>query len=129
MLRTSSKVKHSQRLHRACRLRIHANEPATAVADQPRLIQCILTQFYKYRNRHFQARRSEMVLSTTVKLCERVELVLWYIAIFCSRPQGKRTIRDCRKGEVDPSIQLYSESMLIAPIGGTFARRSCDAQY
>ena len=28
-----------------------------------------------------------------------------------------------------PSVQLYSGSVLIAPIGGTFARRSCDAQY
>ena len=70
-----------------------------------------------------------MVRSTTVKLCERVDLVKWYIAILSSRPQGKRTIRDCWKGEGDPSVQLYSESVLIAPIGGTFARRSCGAQY
>ena len=70
-----------------------------------------------------------MVRSTTVKLCERVDLVLRYIAIFSSRPQGKRTTRDCRKGEEDPSVQLYSGSVLIAPIDGTFARRSCDAQY
>ena len=70
-----------------------------------------------------------MVRSTTVKLCERVDLVYWYFAIFSSRPQGNRTTRDCRKGEGDPSVQLYSGSVLIAPIGGTFARRSCDAQY
>ena len=70
-----------------------------------------------------------MVRSTTVKLCEHVDLVLRYIAIFSSRPQGKRTTRDCRKGEGDPSVQLYSGSVLIAPIGGTFARRTCDAQY
>ena len=70
-----------------------------------------------------------MVRSTTVKLCEHVDLVSWYIAILSSRPQGKRTTRDCRKGEGDPSVQLYSGSVLIAPIGGTFARRSCDAQY
>ena len=70
-----------------------------------------------------------MVRSTTVKLCERVDLVKWYIAIFSSRLQGKRTTRDCRKGEGDPSVQLYNGSVLIAPIGGTFARRSCDAQY
>ena len=36
--------------------------------------------------------------------------------------------RDCRKVEVDPSVQLYIGSVLIAPIGGTYARRSCDAQ-
>ena len=69
-----------------------------------------------------------MVLSTTVKLCERVDLVQWYIVIFSSRPQEKRTRRDCRKGEGDPSVQLYSGSVLIDPIGGTFARRTCDAQ-
>ena len=70
-----------------------------------------------------------MVRSTTVKLCERVDLLSWYIDIFPSRPQGKRTTRDCRKGEKDPSMQLYSGSVLIAPIGGTFARRSCYEQY
>ena len=70
-----------------------------------------------------------MVRSTTVKSCERVDLVYWYIAIITSRPQGKRTARDCRKGEWDPSVQLYCGSVLIAPIGGTFARRTCVAQY
>ena len=70
-----------------------------------------------------------MVRSTTVKHCERVDLVYWYVAIFSSRPQGKRTTRDCRIGEGDPSIQLYSGSVLIALIGGTFARRSSDEQY
>ena len=70
-----------------------------------------------------------MVHSTSVKLCERVDFVQWYIAIFSSRPKGKRTTRDCREGEGDPSVQLCSGSVLIAPIGGTFARRSCDAQY
>ena len=70
-----------------------------------------------------------MVRSTTVKLCERVDLVLRYIAIFSSRPQEKRTTRDSRKVEGDPSVQLYSGSVLTAPIDGTFARRSCDAQY
>ena len=70
-----------------------------------------------------------MVRSTTVKLCERVDLVYWYIAIFSPRPQGKRTTRDCRKGERDPSVQLYRGSVLIAPFGGTIARLSCDAQY
>ena len=70
-----------------------------------------------------------MVRSTTVKLCERVDLVYWYIAKFSSRPQEKRTTRDCRKGEGDPSVQLYSGNVLIALSGGTFARRSCDEQY
>ena len=70
-----------------------------------------------------------MVRSTTVKLCERVDFVYWYIAIFSSRLQGKRTTRHCRKSEGDPSVQLYSGSVLISPIGGTFAWRSCDAQF
>ena len=33
MLRTSSKLQRAQRVHRECRIRIHANEPATAWAD------------------------------------------------------------------------------------------------
>ena len=70
-----------------------------------------------------------MVRSTTVKLCERVDLVQWFDPKLSSRPQGKRTTRECWKSAGDPSVQLYSGSVLIAPIGGTFARRSCDAQY
>ena len=38
MLRTSSKLQRAQRVYRACRIRIHANETATAWADPPRLI-------------------------------------------------------------------------------------------
>ena len=38
MLKTSSKLQRAQRGHWACRIRYHANEPATAWADQPRLI-------------------------------------------------------------------------------------------
>ena len=38
MLKTSSKLQRAQRVHRACRIRIHANEHATAWADPPRLI-------------------------------------------------------------------------------------------
>ena len=38
MRRTSSKHQRAQRMHRACRIRIHANEPETAWADPPRLI-------------------------------------------------------------------------------------------
>ena len=70
-----------------------------------------------------------MVRSMTIKVWERVDLVYWYIAIFSLRPQMKRTTGDCRKSEGDPSVQLYSWSVLIAPIGCTFARRSCYAQY
>ena len=38
MLRISSKLQRAQRVHRACRIRIQANEPAIALADPPRLI-------------------------------------------------------------------------------------------
>ena len=38
MLRTSSKLQRAKRVHQACRIRIHANEPATAWADPPKLI-------------------------------------------------------------------------------------------
>ena len=50
--------------------------------------------------------------------------------MFFSRPQGKRTICNCRKSEGgDLFEQLYGRSALIAPINGTVARRSCDQQY
>ena len=38
MFRTASKLQRSQRVQRACRIRIHANEPATAWVDPPTLI-------------------------------------------------------------------------------------------
>ena len=38
MLRTSYKLQRAQRVHRACRIRIHVNELATAWADPPKLI-------------------------------------------------------------------------------------------
>ena len=38
MLRTSSKLQRAQREHKASRIRIHANEPATAWADPPKFI-------------------------------------------------------------------------------------------
>ena len=38
MLRNSSKLQRAQRVHRASRIRIHVNEPATEWADPPRLI-------------------------------------------------------------------------------------------
>ena len=33
--------------------------------------------------------------------------------------------RDCRKGEGDPSVQLYSGSVLIAHIGGQLTHEVC----
>ena len=70
-----------------------------------------------------------MVRSTTVKLCESVDLVQWYIP--CFRYVRKGNVGHVTAGKVkrDASMQLYSGSVLIAPIGGTFARRSYDAQY
>ena len=38
MLRTFSKLQRAQRVHKACRIRIHAHEPATAWADPPKFI-------------------------------------------------------------------------------------------
>ena len=38
MLKTSSKLQRAQRVHRACLIRIHTNEPATDWADPPKLI-------------------------------------------------------------------------------------------
>ena len=38
MLGTFSTLQRAQRVHRASLIRIHANEPATAWADPPRLI-------------------------------------------------------------------------------------------
>ena len=38
MLKTYSKLQRAQRVHRACPIRIHVNEPATEWADPTRLI-------------------------------------------------------------------------------------------
>ena len=38
MLKTSSNLQRAQRVHWACRIRIHGNDPATAWADPPSLI-------------------------------------------------------------------------------------------
>ena len=46
-----------------------------------------------------------------------------------TRLQGKRTTCDCRQSEEDQSVQLYSGSVLVAHIDGTFSQRSCDEQY
>ena len=51
------------------------------------------------------------------------------VGVLFTRPQGKRTTCDCRQGEGDPSVQLYSGSVLVAHIDGTFSQRSCDVQY
>ena len=42
MFRTSSKLQRAHRVHVACRIRIHANEPATAWADTPTAIIIII---------------------------------------------------------------------------------------
>ena len=48
MIRTSSKLQRAQDVHRVCHICIHSNEPATAWADKPRLIYCIITLYYMY---------------------------------------------------------------------------------
>ena len=42
MFRTSSKLQRAQRVHVLCRIRINANEPATAWADMPTAIIIII---------------------------------------------------------------------------------------
>ena len=42
MFRTSSKLQRAQRVHVAYRIRIHANDPATAWADTPTAIIIII---------------------------------------------------------------------------------------
>ena len=76
-----------------------------------------------------EAYTSKTVCCTTVKVCDHVDLVRGYISILFTRPRGKRTTCDCQQGEGDPSVQLYSGSVLDAHIDGTFSQRSCDAQY
>ena len=69
-----------------------------------------------------------MVRSTTVKLCESVD---WCSCTLPYFPNVRKVyVRHVTAGEVRGTPpQLYSGSVLIDPIGGTFARRSCDAQY
>ena len=38
LLRTSTKLQRAQRVHQESRISIHATEPATTWADQPRLL-------------------------------------------------------------------------------------------
>ena len=51
------------------------------------------------------------------------------MSILFTRPQGKRTTCDCQQSEGDPSVQLYSGSVLAAHTDGTFFQRLCDVQY
>ena len=82
-----------------------------------------------YEKRRLEVCTSKTVCFTTVKFCDHVDLVQGYISILFTRPQGKRTTCDCRQGEGDPSVQLYSGSVLVAHIDGTFSQCTCDAQY
>ena len=79
MFRTSSKLQRAQRVHVACRICIHANEPATAWADKPTAIIIIIllnntTVLHVYK-RHLEACTSKTVCYTTVKVCDHVDLV------------------------------------------------------
>ena len=113
----------AQRVHRASRIRIHANEPATAWADPPDNLVYNTTVLTGIERGAFRLVDQKWYARGPSNF---VNVWIWCSvhAMFSSRPQGKRTTRDCRKGEGDPSEQLYSGSVLIAPIGGTFARRS-----
>ena len=70
-----------------------------------------------------------MVRSTTVKLCERVDFMFGTFLCFHHVSNGNVGHVTTRKVREDASVELYSGSVLIASIGGTFARRSCDKQY
>ena len=48
MIRTSTKLQRAQHVHRVCCICIHANEPATAWEDTPRLIYSIIPLYYMY---------------------------------------------------------------------------------
>ena len=78
MFRTSSKLKRTQRVHVACRIRIHANEPATARADTPTAMIIIIlnntTILYVWK-RLLEVCTSKTVYCTTVKVCDHVDLV------------------------------------------------------
>ena len=78
MFRTSSKLQRAQRVHVAYRIRIHANEPATARADTPTaMIRIILnntTVLYVWK-RCLEVCTSKTVCCTTVKVCDFVDLV------------------------------------------------------
>ena len=70
-----------------------------------------------------------MVCCTTIKVRVHVDLMLGYISMLFTRSQEKRTTCDCRQVEGDLSVQLYSGSVLVAHIDGTFSLRSCYEQY
>ena len=132
MFRTSSKLQRAQRVHVACRIRIHSSEPATARVDTSTAMIIIIlnntTVLYVWKRRLVVC-TSKRVCCMTIKVCDHVDLVYGYISILFTRPKGKRTTCDSREVEGDPSVQLYSGSVLVAHIDGTFSQRSCDAQY
>ena len=102
--------------------------------DIPALIAIIIiilnnTTVLHVTKRRLEACTSKTVCCTTVKVCDHVDPVYGYISILSTRPTGKRTTFDCRQGEGDPSVQLYSGSVLVSNIDGTFSQCSCDAQY
>ena len=78
MFRTCSKLQRAQRVHVARRIRIHANEPATAWADTPTAIIIIIlnnTTVLHVQKRRLEACTSKTVCCTTVKVCDHVDLV------------------------------------------------------
>ena len=73
-------LQRAQRVHVACRIRIHANEPATAWADAPTAIIIIIiilnnTTVLYVQERRLEACTSKTVCCTTVKVCDHVDLV------------------------------------------------------
>ena len=78
MFRTSSKLQRAKRVHVACRIRIHANEPTTARADTPTAMIIIIlnntTVLYVWKRR-LEVCTSKTVCCTTVKVCDHVDLV------------------------------------------------------
>ena len=77
MFRTSSKLQRAQRVHVACRIRILANEPATAPADTPTAMIIIIlnntTVLYVWKRR-LEVCTSKTVCCTNVKVCDYVYL-------------------------------------------------------
>ena len=78
MFRTSSELQRAQRVHVACRIRIHANEPSTVRTDTPTAMIIIIlnntTVLYVWKRR-LEVCTSKTVCCTTVKVCDHVDLV------------------------------------------------------
>ena len=130
ILRTTSKILRTQRVHQACCICVHANELTAAWADPPKLIYCIIPLYYMYRKK--SAFRLVDQKWYALRPANFVNMSIYCSGTFpCFSHVYKGNVQHVTAGKVrrDLFVQLYGRSALVSPINGTVAQRSCDVQY